>query len=77
MRITHLIKELCGETAAIQEDLGIELGNDVTIYATDDTGFEQPIAAVEIWEGELRVLVWPENKTGGEEPIIVPIRRVI
>lgn len=69
----HTISELAEESHAISTSLEIEKQNDITIYATDQWGFDQPICGVEIWEGELRVLVWQEDD---EEPQIFPIRRL-
>jgi hypothetical protein len=61
----------------IKDEINLMLGDEITLYASDDTGLEQPICAVEIWEGQLRVLVWPDAEDADSGPIIHPIRRII
>tara|TARA_R110002096_G_scaffold66682_3_gene162236 strand:- start:4561 stop:4791 length:231 start_codon:yes stop_codon:yes gene_type:complete len=69
----HTICELAEGSHVTSTSLEIERQDDLTIYATDQLGFDQPICGVEIWEGELRVLVWQNDD---KEPQIFPIRRL-
>jgi hypothetical protein len=67
----HTIVELAEDSPPVSTSLELDKGTDITIFATDQNGFDQPICAVEIWEGELRALVWQGDD---EEPQVFPIR---
>jgi hypothetical protein len=70
------VEELCEDYPPKYTWLRVESGNELTVYAKDTEGFEQPICAVEKWEGKLRVLVWPDAEDENSGPIITPIRRL-
>lgn len=71
----HTISDLADGNDG-KRTLNILAGSEVTIYTPDKDGFEQPICSVEIWEGKLQVLAWPDAEDANSGPIITEIRNL-
>lgn len=70
-KIDHAIEELCETCDPARLHLSIEAGRDIVVYAVPPGEvLEQPVVAVEIWNGSLRILAYPDNS---ESPVIVDI----
>lgn len=67
------IEELNGDFPNRKVDLKILVENEtLMIYVPGET-HDSLVAAVEIWEGELRTLVWPDMSNEDVEPSIIKI----